>query len=106
MSFAYNTPIQYIPGIGWRTAEVLHTLGVHTAGQLTRVPEKMLIELFGPSIRAVTQIVHVTHPSFQRKSCAPVIKTSTVATVSMPVAKEKTNFFKRLRVASQFMALL
>lgn len=59
MSFATNTPIQYLPGIGWRTATIMHKLGIHTAGQLDNIPEGVLVELFGPSITAVTRIVRV-----------------------------------------------
>lgn len=54
MSIASNTPVQFIPGIGRRTAAVLHDLDIHTFGQLARVPKQVLIELFGPSIVSIT----------------------------------------------------
>lgn len=47
-----------LPGIGKRTAQVLRSLDIRTIGQFKRVPEKMLIELFGPSIRSVYLYVH------------------------------------------------
>jgi nucleotidyltransferase/DNA polymerase involved in DNA repair len=59
MSFASNTPVKYLPGIGWRTARILEQLGIHTAAQLCSIPEAMLVELFGPSIRSVLRNVHV-----------------------------------------------
>lgn len=59
MSYASNTPIQYLPNIGNRTSKILHALGVHTAGQLKSIPDEMLVELFGPSIRQTTQIVRL-----------------------------------------------
>lgn len=59
MSFAQNTPIQYLPNIGNRTAKILHQLGVHTAGQLKSIPEEMLVEIFGPSIRMTTGYVQL-----------------------------------------------
>lgn len=59
MSFAQNTPIQYLPNIGNRTAKILHQLGVHTAGQLKSIPEEMLVEIFGPSIRLTTSYVQL-----------------------------------------------
>lgn len=48
-----NLPIEYLPGIGWRTARILKKLDIFTIGQFKQVPEKMLVELFGPSIRMV-----------------------------------------------------
>lgn len=59
MSFATNTPIQFLPNIGNRTAKILHELGVHTAGQLKSIPDEMLVELFGPSIRQTTNLVRL-----------------------------------------------
>ncbi|MBI2410499.1 MAG: hypothetical protein HYV32_01200 [Candidatus Kerfeldbacteria bacterium] len=102
MSFAQNTPIQFLPGIGVRTAHVLHELDIHTAGQLARIPEKMLIELFGPSIRSVLMLVHGTTktlPIMQKKFSPRV----TVETTHM---RPKKTFFRRLQLATQFIGML
>lgn len=102
MSFAQNTPIQFLPGIGARTAQVLHELDIHTAGQLARIPEKMLIELFGPSIRSVLMLVQGTTktlPVIQKEFTSRI----TFATTSM---KPKKTFFRRLQLATQFIGML
>lgn len=101
MSFAYNTPIQFLPGIGWRTAGVLHELGVHTAGQLSRVPDQMLIELFGPSIRSVLKFIEVKPVSVTN---AGSIFTATREDV--PQRTEKKSLLQRLRLAAQFVSVL
>jgi len=93
MSFAYNTPIHFIPGIGKRTADILHNLGIHTAGQFKKVPESILIELFGPSIRQITNIVHV------KKSLQPV-------KYSAKDLEKKQSLMKRMQHAWQFVAML
>lgn len=48
-----STPIDFVPGVGKRTAQVLHKMGVHTAGQLAGIPDGVLENIFGPSIQAV-----------------------------------------------------
>jgi nucleotidyltransferase/DNA polymerase involved in DNA repair len=93
MSFAKNTPIQFIPGIGWRTAEVMHDLGIHTVGHLIHIPDNMLVELFGPSIRSILQMVGPT-----THAVAP--------SVPHTVAKTKPSFTQRLRIATRVMAML
>ena len=59
-----NLPIDYLPGIGTRTAKVLKKLDIHTIGQFKRTPEKILVELFGPSIRQfyVSPQINYSHP--------------------------------------------
>lgn len=46
-----------LPGIGHRTAKVLRTWKIATVGQFKQLPENVLIELFGPSIRPVYHAV-------------------------------------------------
>lgn len=60
MSFSHTStvPISMLPGIGQRTAQVLRSMDIKTVGQFKTVPEKILIELFGPSIRSVYAFVH------------------------------------------------
>ncbi len=59
MSFSHtsNVPIHMLPGIGIRTAEVLQSLGIRTVGQFKQLPEGLLVEIFGPSIRSLHQYV-------------------------------------------------
>lgn len=93
MSFAHTStvPIELLPGIGNRTAKALRHLNVHTVGQFKQLPEQVLVELFGPSIRQV----HNTVRGYQ----APVKATPTISTT-------KTSWIKKLRTASQLMMML
>lgn len=104
MSFAHNTPIQFVPGIGWRTAQVMHTLGIHTVRQLHTIPENILVELFGPSIRSVLSLV-----GFDRGTLRQHIQTEKTRVAKQPQAvtvTEKPTLRKRLRLASQVLSLL
>lgn len=53
-----SVPIEMLPGIGKRTAKVLRAMQVKTIGQFKNVPEQMLVELLGPSIRQPYSVVH------------------------------------------------
>lgn len=68
MSYSNSStvPIDMLPGIGRRTAKVLHAFQIHTIGQFKSVPERVLIELFGPSIRAPYYSVHSVVPTGYR----------------------------------------
>lgn len=105
MSFANNTPVQYLPGIGWRTANVLNYLGIHTAGQLNRIPESVLIELFGPSIRSILRNIHVTAmnlaDSESRRFAARQSHTTSETSYN-----QKLRFGQRIKLATQFLSVL
>ena len=51
-------PIELLPGIGKRTAKILRSLDIRTIGEFKRTPEKVLVEIFGPSIRSLHHYVH------------------------------------------------
>ncbi len=113
MSFANNTPVQYLPGIGWRTANVLNDLGIHTAGQLHRIPESVLIELFGPSIRSILRNVHVSAmdlaDSESRRFAARVVRGESHAVdadVEHNRVEGRMRFGQRLKLATQFLSML
>lgn len=78
MSYSHSStvPIDMLPGIGRRTAKVLHAFQIHTIGQFKSIPERVLIELFGPSIRAPYYNVHGVY-----------------------TARVKTNFLDKLKFA-------
>ena len=103
MSFAHNTPIQFVPGIGWRTANVMHTLGIHTVGQLHTIPENILVELFGPSIRSILSLVGLSRLSAKQSQSIEHVH---VGHQHAAPAKEKPTLRKRLRLATQVMSLL
>lgn len=48
--FSINSPIQQVPGIGRRTAQVLFRLGITTVGDFVRMPDLLLSNTFGPSL--------------------------------------------------------
>jgi nucleotidyltransferase/DNA polymerase involved in DNA repair len=98
MSVSNNTPVHFLPGIGKRTASVLHGLGIHTAGQLAQMPDKVLIELFGPSIRSV---LHFVAGKQQR-----TMRAGASADMSREHQPMKKSFLKRLQLASQFVSML
>ncbi|MFH0818736.1 MAG: hypothetical protein V1898_01955 [Patescibacteria group bacterium] len=83
-----NIPIELMPGIGTRTAKVLRKLEIRTIGQFKQMPEKVLVELFGPSIK----LYHAGY-NFQRKT-------------KLVSQSGKTNIFFKLKLASSFIAML
>lgn len=57
-----TVPIEMLPGIGRRTAKLLRTMQVRTVGQFKTLPEGLLVEVFGPSIRPVHATVRGLRP--------------------------------------------
>lgn len=107
MSFSYSStvPIQLLPGIGKRTAKVLRSLGILTVGQFKQLPESLLIELFGPSIKSVHNYVH--------QSARRTTKSTAQSTTSAEVSRDrreylgrKLGFAKKFQIISQFLAVL
>lgn len=56
-----STPIDFVPGVGKRTAQVLHQMGVHTVRQLADIPDGVLEHIFGPSIQVVMAYARRKH---------------------------------------------
>lgn len=50
---AEQSPIFSLPGIGRRTATLLHQAGVQTIGSFVRLPDLLLEHTFGPSVPAL-----------------------------------------------------
>ncbi len=42
-----SMPVRQLPNVGYKTEKLLADLGVHTAGDLCRVPQPVLMQLFG-----------------------------------------------------------
>lgn len=61
-SSASTVPIEMLPGIGRRTAKLLRAMQVRTVGQFKTLPEGLLVEVFGPSIRPVHVAVRGLRP--------------------------------------------
>lgn len=95
LSTTSNVPIEFLPNIGKRTAKVLRSLGVATIGQFTQLPEQLLIELFGPSIRA----------SLTRPLVVSNVPTGTEYNTEFS-AKRKLPLLKRFQLATQLVTLL
>lgn len=83
-----------MPGIGRRTAKVLHKLEVHTIGQFKSMPERVLVELFGPSISNVHQAVQ-----------GYAITARQVKSQSAQTTVSALPFSQRLRLATQLLML-
>ena len=96
MSYSYSStvPIQMLPGIGRRTAKVLHSLQIHTVGQFKAMPERVLVELFGPSISNVHQTVQ-----------GYVATTRPIKPQSVQTTASALPFGQRLRLATQLLML-
>lgn len=86
-----TVPIEMLPGIGRRTAKVLRSMHIRTIGQFKTLPEKMLVEIFGPSIRSLYTAVHG-----MEYTPAPVRTTKTIKNLS---------FTKKFRLATQVLMM-
>lgn len=106
MSFSTHTPIQYIPGIGWRTAKVMHQLGIHTAGQLQNMPESVLVELFGPSIQSVIDTVTPNHDDQFLAQSKGAVNSKIMKEWAGAIADDKLSWMSRFRLAAQFVSHL
>lgn len=93
-SHASTVPIQMLPGIGRRTAQVLHRLQIHTVGQFKSMPTQVLVELFGPSINGLHQAVQGFTVAPRPMKSQSVQKT----VAALP-------FGQRLRLATQLLML-
>lgn len=104
MSFSHTStvPIHMLPGIGKRTAQVLYSLGIRTVGQFKQLPESLLVELFGPSIRSLHQYVHGVKPKSPRVQKINVVKEQ----VPSKVRKYKMPITKKFQLVSQLFAVL
>jgi len=81
-----TVPIEFLPGIGRRTAKVLHKLEIKTIGQFKQMPEQVLIELFGPSIKTV------------------YYKTNNIKKITVP--KKNKNIYQKIKMIPAFLSLL
>lgn len=88
MSYSKNSsvPIELLPGVGRRTAAILKSLEIHTVGQFKQTPEKLMVELFGPSIK---QVYHIVHPMRVKN-----------------VQRKNKSFFHKIQMASQLLTML
>ena len=71
-----NIPIELLGGIGSRTAKVLKSLDVHTVSHFKKVPTKVLVELFGPSIVPVHKKVNNQKSYIKKRSLMSKVLTS------------------------------
>lgn len=99
-----TVPIEFMPNLGKRTAKVLKSLGIATIGQFKQLPEPMLIELFGPSIREPYQVVQrrVETPRTSVSSVEP----RDVFTKPRIVEPQSKSVWQRLQFATQLFMML
>lgn len=98
MSYSHSStvPIEMLPGIGRRTAKVLRSLHVTTVGQFKKLPERVLIDLFGPTIIPVHKMVK------------PIVKKvpTPIHGLNYPsVEKANLNLLQKLRLATQVLMM-
>lgn len=93
MSFSKSStvPINMLPGLGYRTAKALRRLDIYTVGQFKETPEKILVELFGPSIRKLYKQVNPL--------TATVVK-------AKPRKKKRMTVGQQMRVATLMLTML
>ncbi len=99
MSYSHTStvPIEMLPGIGRRTAKVLRSMQVRTVGQFKALPERMLVELFGPSIKSVYQIVHPSQPAQK-----PMVRFQVKPKL---VAQKQLSLGQKFRLATQMLMM-
>ncbi|MFH1171799.1 MAG: hypothetical protein V1778_04660 [bacterium] len=73
---ADRSPIFDIPGIGRRTARLLHSAGVQTVGTFVGLPDLLLEQTFGPSL--------------------PILRRRVVATLEQSSKQQFTGLMRRL----------
>lgn len=103
LSATSNVPIEFMPNIGKRTAKVLRSLGIGTIGQFVQLPERLLIELFGPSIRSTLADPLVVPESAIEASSRQAQGVSAGIDVA---EKRHLPLLKRLQLATQLVTLL
>ncbi len=94
-----TVPIEMLPGIGRRTAKVLRSMHIRTVGQFKTLPEKMLVEIFGPSIRTLYTAVHGME--YASVATRPNVQPN-VRTVK---AIKNLSFTKKFRLATQVLMM-
>jgi nucleotidyltransferase/DNA polymerase involved in DNA repair len=94
-----------LPGIGHRTAQVLRSMHIRTVGQFKSLPEQMLIEIFGPSIRALYN--HVQGIG-SRRSDNPRVVTTRIVTPNhwkATMKKQPLKLGQKFRLATQVLMM-
>lgn len=101
-SSSSNVPIEMLPHLGLRTAKVLRSWNIRTVGQFKQLPERVLVELFGPSIRGVyydVRGINYIKESVARK------KMSQSSALPSQRSTNAMSFLQKLRLASTVLSL-
>lgn len=94
--------IDFLPGVGKRTAKILHRMGVHTTGQLIGIPDGVLAHIFGPSIQTVLEVAR--SKSIPLNPTVP--KTTSVSHVHDSSEIEHLSWWKKFQVAARVVSVL
>lgn len=99
-----STLIDFVPGVGKRTAHILHQMGVHTVGQLSHIPEGVLEHIFGPSILQVLGIARApaTFGQVIRKTKTGVLTNQT----TQAVTHAPVSIWKKFQLAARVVSVL
>lgn len=74
VSLVEHSPVYDIPGIGRRTAALLHHAGVTTVGTFAKLPDLLLEHTFGPSMPVLRRRVADMLRSSSQQQFANLIK--------------------------------
>lgn len=100
-------PIQFIPGVGKRTAQILHQMGVHTVGQLADIPDGVLEHIFGPSIHLVMDLARTKHlPKNPMQFSSVAAGSGYTESVRSVVQGEQLSWWKKFQLAAKVMSVL
>ncbi len=104
-----TVPIEMLPGIGRRTAKILRSWRITTIGQFKQLPERILVEIFGPSILPLSAMVHGRSILSMRAAAdvgaAAKVGVSATAPIASTFGRGHFSFFQKMRLAAALFIL-
>lgn len=102
-----STLIDFLPGVGRRTTQILHQMGIHTVGQLAHIPEGVLEHIFGPSILLVLGAARSKRLSPNPATFAQVAQRQKVLQhVPQKVIHPPVSLWKKFQLAARVVSVL
>ncbi|MEK7540267.1 MAG: hypothetical protein AAB558_03395 [Patescibacteria group bacterium] len=96
-----STLIDFLPGVGKRTTQILHQMGIHTVGQLAHIPEGVLEHIFGPSIQAVMAQARRKH-----FPASPTNFSMRTEGLHVPAGGDHLSWWKKFQLAARVVSVL
>lgn len=102
-----STLIDFLPGVGKRTAQILHQMGIHTVGQLAHIPEGVLEHIFGPSILMVIGLARSKRLASSPSTFAQVAqKQKLMQPTTHKVTHVPVSLWKKFQLAARVVSVL